>query len=205
MRLGNSFRGNTGKKYMIRGKHDKTPVKDGMVKVQRFNEWFAESYASLVCELKTKDIFNEDTLNETYLRMYESILYSGLDIDNYRSYFFRSFFTNYVQGNMKASRYCALSPNYDKPDMGGYNMEQEIQQKRLEEDIFDYVYDRYKIREFELFKMYVSLKPAINYDVLADITHLKAHQIQAIVSKIKKDVCRNHEFLQRRREVLMVC
>lgn len=204
MRLGNSFGGNTGKKYIIRGKHDKVPAKYGEAKAEKFNQWFTDNYVSLVSELKNKEAFDGDILSETYLKMYESILYSGLDIASYRSYFFRSFFTNHIQGSMKASRYCTISPNYDKPDVSGYSVECEMQQKKLESDIFDYVYSRYKIREFEVFKMYVSLKPAINYNTLADITKLKAHNIQFIVSKIKKDICRNHEFIKRHREVLMV-
>ncbi|MFV0468490.1 MAG: hypothetical protein ACK5MK_06140, partial [Dysgonomonas sp.] len=63
------------------------------------------------------------------------------------------------------------------------------------------VYANYDLREFELFKMYVSLKPAVNYDSLSEITQVKAYSIQRIVSKIKKDIQENQDFFRRWKEV----
>lgn len=202
MRLGNSKGNNTGKKYIMRDKLGKEPAPEGASKAFQFSNWFTKTYTSLACELKGKLIFDDDTLSETFLRIYENILYTAMDLQDYRSYFMRSYFTNYVQASMKNNRYCSLPIYYDRADNATYSMEMEMQQKKLEEDIFTYVYERYDVREFELFKMYVSLKPAVNYYILADITKLKAHQIQATVSKIKKDIRRNKVFVQRRKELM---
>ena len=202
MILGNSNGNNRGKKYIMRGKHDQTPCEGGEERALKFKQWFEQHFDSLVRELIHKELYDCDVMNDTYLRMYENLMYGGAEIDNYRSYFIRSVFTNVIQGNVKASRYVSLTPSYDAVDGERYNHELERKQIVLSEDIFDYVYNRYKIREFELFKMYVSLKPAVNYQVLADITKLKAYQIQGTISKIKKDICRNRDFVKRRKEVL---
>lgn len=202
MRLGNSKGNNTGKKYVMRGKHDKQATRQGTEKALKFSQWFTKTYTSLVCELKGKLIFDDDVLGDTFLRIYENMLYTGIELQNNRSYFMRSYFTNYIQNNMKSNRYCQLPVYYDAADTGEYNLELEMHQRQLEEDIFSYVYERYDVREFELFKMYVSLKPAINYYVLADMTNMKAHQIQSIVSKIKKDIRHNIVFINRRKELV---
>ena len=84
----------------------------------------------------------------------------------------------------------------------GYFLEIEAKQSKLESDIMQYVYDNYDIRDFELFKMYISLKPAINYTSLSEITGVKAHNIQRAISRIKKGVLANKEFAERRRELV---
>lgn len=203
MILGNSFGKNKGKKYFIRGKHDQNPDVLYAEKAEAFNEWFSRNYNALAQALQNKYALSDDALNDTYIRMYESILYCGLDIKDYKSYFFRSYYTNYVNDSVKNSRYIQLLPNYDKSDTDSeYFMEMEMKQKRLESDIFAYIYENYDIRDFELFKMYISLKPAINYTSLAEITGLKSHNIQRTISKIKKDVRRHHDFARRHKEAV---
>lgn len=153
-------------------------------------------------ELCQKDIYDEDVVNDTFLRIYDNILYGGIDIEHFRSYFMRAYFTNLIQGNIRDKRYSSISPYYDREDTSDYDPEIDLAQKQLEEDIFTYVYQRYQVHEFELFKMYVCLKPAVNYAALSELTKLKVHQIQFIVSKIKKDICRNREFTVRRRALV---
>lgn len=203
MRLGNSAGKNAGKKYFIRSKVSGKPTETNRAKADVFKLWFETNYSSLVNELRNKNIYDDDMLSETFLRIYENVLYTGLEMENVRSYFIRSFFTNSIQESIKSSRYSPLPVHYDKADLPfGHSVELERRRRELEQDIFDYVYKRYNIREFELFKMYMYLKPAINYTVLADITKLKVHQIQFVVSKIKKDLCRHENFSQRSRELI---
>lgn len=104
---------------------------------------------------------------------------------------------------MRNNRYTQLLPNFDRSDTDvEYFVEQEAKQKKLESDIFGYIYNNYNIRDFELFKMYITLKPAVNYLSLSNITGLKAHNIQRTISKIKKDIRHNREFDKRCKEVL---
>lgn len=203
MILGNSFGKNKGKKYFIRGKHDKNPDTLYAEKAEKFNTWFSQNYSKLVQALKDKYIFDDDTVNDTYIRVYENILFCGIKIECYKSYFFRSYYTNYVNDSIKNNRYTQLLPNFDRSDTDTeYFVDLEAKQKKLESDIFGYIYSNYDIRDFELFKMYITLKPAVNYLSLSNITGLKAHNIQRTISKIKKDIRRNREFDKRCREVL---
>lgn len=202
MILGNSFGKNKGKKYFIRRKHNHNPDILHAEEAERFNEWFGRNYLALMQDLKSKYAYGEDAMNDTYIRMYESILYSGLEINDYKSYFFRSYYTNYVNDSMRNNRYTPLLPNFDKSDTDSeYFAEIEAKQQKLENDIFNYIYSNYDIRDFELFKMYITLKPAVNYISLADITGVKLHNVQRIIAKIKKDIRRNHDFSRRWRDV----
>lgn len=198
MILGNSFGKNKGKKYLVRSKINGDTDALYADKTERFSIWFGENYDDIVRFLCSKQMYNEDAVNETYLRMYESILFTGLKIEDYKSYFMRSFYTNFINSSMRNSRYCTLAPTFDRSDAeDGYFAEMIVKQQQFEENIFNYVYARYDIHEFELFKMYISLKPAVNYYSLAQITGVKAHNIQRMISKIKKDIQENKSLIEK--------
>lgn len=202
MILGNSHGQNTGKKYMCRKsylEYDELFAEQA----EHFNIWFTTHFVSISEEMKTKNMHDEDVLNDTYLRIYEKILFTGEKIKNYRSYLFRALFSNMILDRQKQNRYCELQQAAEREELNAeYYNELEEKKKKLEEDVLTYVYRKYKIREFELFKMYMNLKPAINYTALENITNIQAHIIQQTVSKIKKDVRNHPEFLKRRKEVL---
>lgn len=198
MILGNTFGKNKGKKYLVRSKIDAATDALYADRAEQFNEWFGQHYNEIVRFLRSKQMYNEDAVNETYLRMYECILYAGLEIEDYKSYFMRSFYTNFVNSSMHNNRYSTLTPNYDRSDAeDGSFAEMIMEQQRFEENILNYIYARYDIREFELFKMYISLKPAVNYYSLAEITGIKVHNIQRTISRIKKDVQKNKSLIEK--------
>lgn len=202
MKLGNSNGNNTGKKYFMRRRADqKEPTIENREKAMEFNKWFEKNHQQEANFLISKCNYDEDVFNTTYLRISEKILYTGANIQDYKSYFHRSYYTNYIQDKVKENRYGPL-PTYDCYEAHHSNpYETERNQMKLENDVFDYVYFNYTLREFELFKMYISLKPAINYHTLSDITHVPAHQIQRIVSKILVDIRGNKKLVDQYREV----
>ncbi|MBB4037015.1 hypothetical protein GGR21_002929 [Dysgonomonas hofstadii] len=202
MKLGNSKGNNTGKKYHIRKRDEqKEPKPANQKRAEEFNKWFAENYQLLINFLISKNSYDEDVFNATYIRMSEKLLFTGEKIDDYRAYFHRSYYTNYILDKTRESRYVPL-PSYTNLEAHHSNpYEREWMQTKLELDIFDYVYDRYELREFELFKMYISLKPAINYHTLAQITHVQVHNIQRIVSRILSDIRSNKELVGRYKEI----
>ncbi|MFG5859501.1 MAG: hypothetical protein ACLTWE_05080 [Dysgonomonas mossii] len=201
MLLFNVSKGNKGKKYFSK-KRDMSDIVFAE-KAEAFNRWFADNNKKLTQYLEVRRSYNCDVFNDSYLKMYENILFSGNKIENYMHYFIRSYYTNLMAEGIKQNRYCELLPNYDKSDVdSGYFREIEAKQSKLESDIMQYVYDNYDIRDFELFKMYISLKPAINYSSLSEITGVKAHNIQRAISRIKKGVLANKEFAERRRELV---
>lgn len=202
MRYGNSNGGNKGKKYYIRGKEQEME-KIGEEVANQFRDWMGVHYAEVVGDLEKKSVYDEDIFNETYLRMYETFLYTASVVKSFKGYFMRAYFTNKTQIAIRESRYvCAelKEMKYLQVTTGVDDLEQK--REKLENDIFDYVYAHYDVREFELFKMYVHLKPAINYNSLADITKVPAHKIHRIVSRIKQDLAANADFSRRRKEVI---
>lgn len=203
MRLGNSLGNNRGKKYLRKDEIDIVFA----TKADHFNEWFDKNYNSLVSFMQSKGFYDEDVFHETYLNIYEKILFSGIEGVDYKPYFMRAIYTNYI--NTKSSnsereyRFAELLPNYDRSDEDNDSFNEiEEKSKELVSDCFNYVYSGHDVRDFELFKMYMNLKPAIRYSTLAEITNLKAHNIQRTISKIKKDIRDNKEFANRRKEIL---
>nr|DAE47110.1 MAG TPA: RNA polymerase sigma factor [Caudoviricetes sp.] len=199
MVLGNSNGKNKGKKYLRKNEIDIVFAK----RADHFNEWFSKNYNTLIQALIDVDIFDEDIFHETYKNVYEKIFFYDIQGNNYRDYLMRAYYTNLILSKSKEGRFCELLPNTDKEDIDSdYFSELEEKRKDLEADIMSYIYSNYDIRDFELFKMYMSLKPAVNYSTLAKITGLKSHNIQRTISKIKKDIRDNKEFAKRRKEIL---
>lgn len=202
MKLGNSGANNKGKKY-IKIKPGAVATPENQVKADRFKEWFGEIYVRLQMELINKDTYDEDILNDTFLRIYDKIRFGGLEIADYKAYFHRAFFTNFMQITINQSQGTITSiDGYDKVDDTDDDMELILYKTELETDIFDYVYLKYSLSEFELFKMYMSLKPAINYAELSNITGISQSRISEIISKIRRDVCRQKDFVARRKHTL---
>lgn len=198
MRLGNSNGNNKGKKYLRKAEVDLVYA----MKADEFNSWMTDHYHQVMQFLKDKNIYEADVFSDTYEKMYEKIFYSGMIGDDYRGYFQRAYYTNYINNRVQNNRYIELWENYDKDDLDNeYFAELEAKHSQLEKDIMEYIYLNYRIREYEIFKMYINLKPAINYHSLAEITGMKYHHIQSIVAKIKSDVQRNKEFALRRNEL----
>jgi len=203
MKLGNSKGNNTGKKYCMRGRDDQgEPAAANRRRADKFGLWFGENYQELVNFLISKNTYDEDVFAATYLRIAEKLLYTSQVVKDYRAYFHRSYYTNFILEKTKENRYVPLKNNDNLQAHHADPYEKERLQLKLELDIFDYVYERYPLQEFELFKMYISLKPAINYKTLSQITHIQEHNIQRIMSKILADIRSDKFFLDRYREVI---
>lgn len=197
MILGNTNGNNRGKKYLKNKNICKSKCYPD--KATHFDTWFVQNVRPLKVQLFNKYYHpsNEDVFNDTYLRIHERIYYTGFRIEDYKSYFCRAFYTNHVQELCKSNRFTdfELNDNISEDD-NTPEAELELLHRRLEEDIFDYVYRHFDIREYEVFKMYMRLKiqgKYMNYEILADIINndgYKVHNIQAIISKIKKAVSR---------------
>lgn len=202
MKLGNSGANNKGKKY-IKIKPGAIATPENQEKADLFKVWFGDLYSRLQTELINKDTYDEDILNDTFLRIYDKIRFGGLDIADYKAYFHRAFFTNFMQATINESKGLNTSlDGFDKIDNTENDAELILYKMNLEADIFDYVYQKYPLLEFELFKMYMRLKPAINYAELSSITSISVSRISEIISKIRKDVMKQHEFFMRRQYTL---
>lgn len=99
MKLGNSGGKNKGKKYLkITG--NETITTENQLKANVFKEWFGQNYQLLKTELISKGTADEDVLNDTFFRLHDKILYGGLVIIDYKSYFHRAYFTNFMQSKI---------------------------------------------------------------------------------------------------------
>ncbi|WP_163267913.1 hypothetical protein [Dysgonomonas sp. 216] len=202
MKLGNTAGKNKGKKY-LKIKGDEEITVENLAKSDHFKWWFGENYERLCNELKQKDTFDVDILNETFLRIYDKILYGGLDVKDYKAYFHRAFFTNYMQAVINMAKDMAASiDGVDVSDSSDDDAALTQAKACLEVDIMDYVLKKYSEKDFELFKMYVTLKPAVNYADLSVMTKMPQSRISERIGRIKKDLRSNEAFVERRKRLV---
>ncbi|MDL2215157.1 hypothetical protein LJC00_03110 [Dysgonomonas sp. OttesenSCG-928-M03] len=199
MILGNSKGQNKGKKYFKEKNKNKNLCFPE--KTKNFDDWFIANIRPLKVQLFGKYYHptNEDVFNDTYLRIHERIYFTGFNIADYKSYFCRAFYTNHIQELMKNNHYTEIDfaeSMGDDKDAECSESDLDKKFRQLEDEVFSYVYHRFDIHEFEIFKMYMRLKiqgKNMTYELLADIIRneeYKVHNIQAIISKIKKEVAR---------------
>lgn len=213
MILGNSLKQNKGKKYIT--KNTTKPITpENQIKADEFKEWFGSQYNLLVAEQQRKQTLNEDILIDTFFKLYKKQQQQG-NIEDYKSYFSRAYFTNYFQNNIKEEKkkqnhiylnlidkeYEDIIPIEDNDDK---ERELEILNKtdELLSETFQYITDKYSVQQFELFRMYMFLKPHISYKKLSDITNLSIKYISQTISTIKKDIQDNQELLSKRKKLI---
>lgn len=219
MILGNSLKQNTGKKYITKNT-TKEVTPENQIKADEFKTWFGNNYNLLVEEQKRKQTLNEDILIDTFFKLYHKQQQSG-DIEDYKSYFSRAYFTNYFQCNIKEEKkkqnhiYLNL---IDKEYEDSFNtldvlplednedrertIEIQTNTDKLLTDTFQYITDKYSMQQFELFRMYMFLKPHISYKKLSDITNLSIKYISQTISTIKKDIQENQELISKRKKLI---
>lgn len=219
MILGNSLKQNTGKKYITKNT-TKEITPENQLKADDFKNWFGDNYKLLVEEQKRKQTLNEDILIDTFFKLYYKQQQSG-DIEDYKSYFSRAYFTNYFQNNIKIEKkkqnhiYLNL---IDKEYEDSFNCleiipieDNEDKERELEKlnktdellnETFQYITDKYSMQQFELFRMYMFLKPHISYKKLSDITNLSIKYISQTISTIKKDIQENQELISKRKKLI---
>lgn len=219
MILGNSLKQNKGKKYITKNTL-KEVSPENQLKADEFKEWFGSHYSLLVAEQQRKQTLNEDILIDTFFKLYHKQQQSG-DIEDYKSYFSRAYFTNYFQNNIKEEKkkqnhiYLNL---IDKEYEDSFNTldiipiednddkERELEKLNKTDELlnetFQYITDKYTIQQFELFRMYMFLKPHISYKKLSDITNLSIKYISQTISTIKKDIQENQELISKRKRLI---
>lgn len=219
MILGNSKKQNAGKKYITKNTiKEVTP--ENQLKADEFKEWFGNQYNLLVAEQQRKQTLNEDILIDTFFKLYHKQQQQG-NIEDYKSYFSRAYFTNYFQNNIKEEKkkqnhiYLNL---IDKEYEDSFNTldiipiednddkEHELDKLNKTDELlsetFQYITDKYSMQEFELFRMYMFLKPHISYKKLSDITNLSIKFISQTISTIKRDIQDNQELISKRKKLI---
>lgn len=207
MILGNSLKQNTGKKYIT--KNTTKPITpENLIKADEFKDWFGDNYNLLVEEQRRKQTLNEDILIDTFFKLYHKQQQQG-NIEDYKSYFCRAYFTNYFQNNIKEEKkkqnhiYLNLiDKEYEDNDDKERELEILNKTDELLSETFQYITDKYSMQQFELFRMYMFLKPHTSYKKLSDITNLSIKYISQTISTIKKDIQDNQELISKRKKLI---
>ncbi len=205
MKLGNTGGKNKGKKYLrITGLETITP--ENRQKAESFKEWFGSMYSKLQIELINKDTYNEDVLNDTFLRIYDKILFGGLEIIDNKSYFHRAFFTNFMQSVINESKKNEnIISDYEYVDLvdDAIEIEESIKaEDNLYREVLKHVVSNFGTDALELILAYMSIKAEKkNIKTLANLMDVKEHILAHQIRTIKKSVQENTELSNKRKSM----
>lgn len=203
MKLGNSGGNNTGKTYLKRDSLDYNKLTgEDYARLDDFNTWYTDNIDQLEYELKEKNSFDEDIANDTYTSICESILFAKLEIEDYKSYFSRAYFTNCIQTKIKERRYIlpedqALTVQIHKSHNDWSN---DDDKKELIDEILAFVKDQHKESDYQIFYQYMMMENR-NYKNLSAITGVKYHIIQRTIRNIKINIQSNIDLISKRKQI----
>lgn len=181
MILGNSNKGNTGKKYLMRTKiKNIIPSEQQLNKRRDFDIWFVNNNRALKEQFVNKGNFVEDIFNDTYLRISESLMYSELNIKNFKTYFCRSYYTNYILSKQKENRYIDLKEIEPADIENDFVSKEEFIKEIL-------LFLKSSINEFEysVFSSWLS-DESMSYNECAQLFDIKEYQVNHIIANIRK-------------------
>lgn len=177
MRLGNTGGKNKGKKYLkITGGEPITP--ENRAKAYLFDDWFENQYANLKRRIISQDAgCNEDVLHETYWKIRTKILYGGLEIKDFSSYFHRSYFTNNFQISIQENKQTFIDlGNVERADDSPERIMIMKEQDEKAEKIKDFIKENYP-DDYDLF-----IRNTIDGETYVDLSR-KMHIGLATISK----------------------
>lgn len=203
MRLGNLAGQNKGKKYLkITG--NETITVENQAKANRFAQWFSKNYEQLQRELVAKKTINEDQMNETYLRIYDKILYGGLEISDYKAYFHRAFFTNYVQNSMKQTETERMFVPDDKAveliDDDEDEEEENLARRELYGEVVEFIKECYTSDIYDVFFTYLRIGER-SYEPVCIETGLSRDEVIRIINIIRKRIRNNKTLVKKRKSM----
>lgn len=148
MILGNSNGNNKGKKYLkIKGNEIITPKNQALF--DNYSFWFNTNYLKIQSKIPTLS-YDPNVFNETFLNIANKILYGGLEISDYQSYFSRAYFTNQIQTASKINNQISLSELYDQCDTVGNHSDI----MEMFDTVMSYVKRKYTSNQYIIFHTY---------------------------------------------------
>ncbi|MEN9917991.1 MAG: hypothetical protein RL662_427 [Bacteroidota bacterium] len=203
MRLGNTGGKNKGKKYLkITGNETITAQNSAMANA--FAQWFGDNHRKLKTELIHKGTHNDDIVSETFLRIHDKILYGGLDVLEYKAYFHRAYFTNYIQDCMKQSKQAQLFVNDEMATQSIDNYlemtEAVLQQQQLIADTIRFIKQRFAPDAYNMFVVYLE-SDTKQYCSVAEKLGLATEDVSQTIGRIKRIVKTNQKLTSARKSM----
>jgi|LSQX01.1.fsa_nt_gb DNA-directed RNA polymerase specialized sigma24 family protein len=175
------------KRYIkLTGKEKITP--EAQLAANNFTNWYAQNFNKICGDWIKVSVLDLDILQDTFLKIHESILLKNLKIKDYKFYLLRSYYTNRLAVLKQA-------PNIDIIKVKNYLIfdnenETEINNEleQLKKDIFKYVAENYDTTSVKLFLKYAENFPKISYRELARIENISFSKVMVILGNLRKDI-----------------
>ena len=170
----------------LTGKEKITP--EAQLAANNFTNWYAQNFNKICGDWIKSTVLDLDILQDTFLKIHESILLKNFKIKDYKFYLLRSYYTNRLAVLKQA-------PNTDIIKVKNYLIfdnenETEINNEleQLKKDIFKYVTENYDTTSVKLFLKYAENFPKISYRELARIENISFSKVMVILGNLRKDI-----------------
>lgn len=202
---GNSKGRNKGKKY-VKLTGDEIATAEGERRARNFMNWYGAIYPHLIKSLRDPDL---DAVTDTMLQIYNDILYKGLTIDRYSTYFKRAYHTTKLKAQINATKQRERTVSIDAPciqngqDNGltyaetiaapdfDFELFESINEQ-VQNEMLEYVRANFAPMEVSLFEIYIGLQPDVSYPILGKMLGISANRIYLTISAIKRDLQQNY-------------
>ena len=190
---------NKGKKY-VRLTGYEIPTDENLKRAAAFLEWYALNVADLESRVRKNrnhpGSYCPDLMADTMLGIYDAVALKGLDVKDYRFYFYRSYYNLYLGERKK------VKPGYLDDVVTGEDLtlsdvlaaplnnsaEYELAVDRLQSEILDYVRAYYDPVASSHFEIYIGLQPDTSYKRIAALLGVPFNLVWTSIGAIRKDV-----------------
>lgn len=188
MTLGNTNGNNKGKKYLkIRGGEIITP--ENQIKYDKYSSWFESNYQKIRLNVSISSTYNDDIFNETFVNISNKILYGGLEISDYQSYFSRAYFTNHIQFESRVCDTVSISATHDQLEIMSDNRQDGSDMLGV---VMTYVERKYTQTQYKIFYTYFTqMGDKTTFRSLARELNVSTFFIHTTIKHILKDIRHN--------------
>jgi hypothetical protein len=182
---------NLGKKYKkLTGDELVTPESEA--RGAKFVNWYSAARVKFLRK-RVRDL-DDEIANEAMLQMYNDIVYKGLCVKNYFSYYLRAYHTmrlKYaIEFGKRAAKHISVEDS-EVENLTAPEFDSEFYEQCADDlcaELMNYVRDNYTAREISLFEIYTGLHPDVSYESMGVMLGISASLISNTISAIKKDL-----------------
>jgi hypothetical protein len=194
----------------MKEKHS-TNQKTGYEKAQEFMIYINENYDKLTTLMKKNKTYNPDSFQDTILKCYEYIQRTGIDIKDYKNYFFLSARNNYIiNDNQTKKKEINKIPIEEWTDFISDNISDTIKKEEILVEIDNlFIFISKEIEkvfppnECMIYILYHKLKSdeKINYRKLSKIVRMRTKTMSDIIRKINTWVNGNESIMNKLKKI----
>lgn len=169
---------------------------DNEKRAKAFMRWFSLRFDRLRTEWLYAGKFDDEVATDTAMYIYDSIALKGTKIiGKYKSYYLRAYHNRLKAVRMKQARLAAATVWLDDPEVNldlaapTFDYEHfEALVDAVNNEMMEYVRERYPPLDASLFEIYIALQPNMSYKRMGKMLGYSPNKIWPVIGAIRRDL-----------------